>query len=297
MVDVTALLDEYSIEFKSSGKNVGVGWVEITCPFCSDPSFHLGINLKSSLFHCWSCGEKGHLTKLLIEILQINYYQAEELVREYSSDEQEEREEKSTKTKIEFPEGYTNILPELHKQYLLKRNFNPDFLQKKYSVGAVYQTGRFSYRIIIPVFMNKQIVNFTARDVSGLQKTKYLHYSNEEAVKPIKHCLYNLDSVIDRVIIVEGVFDSWRIGDGSVALLGAEFTIQQLNLLLQKEVKEAYILLDNDLTGINKAKKLGNVLSTFIPKVEILTLPDEIKDPADLKPEEVLKIKKEINFL
>lgn len=297
MIDITSLLDEHSVEFKTSGKNVGGGWVEVNCPFCYDPSFHLGINLKNGLFHCWVCGSKGHLSKLLTEILQINYYQAEELIKEYDSDELAKEEEKPPNPKIEFPEGYTNILPDLHKQYLIKRNFDPDFLQRKYSIGAVYQTGRFSYRVIIPIFLNKQIVNFTGRDVSGLQKTKYLHYHNDEAIKPMKHCVYNLDSVRDKAIIVEGVFDAWRIGDGGVALLGVEYTTQQLNLLLEKEIKEVYILFDNDPTGINKAEKLGNVLSTFIPKIEILTLKDEIKDPAELTPEEVIEIKEEINFL
>ena len=61
-VDTKALLDDLGIDYKLSGKNVTSGWIEVNCPFCGDPSYHLGIS-PTNLFHCWRCGEKGNLIK------------------------------------------------------------------------------------------------------------------------------------------------------------------------------------------------------------------------------------------
>ena len=57
MFDVISFLEEYNIDYTTSGKNVTSGWVEINCPFCGDdPSYHMGVNLSSGLYHCWICG-------------------------------------------------------------------------------------------------------------------------------------------------------------------------------------------------------------------------------------------------
>ena len=294
MFDVISFLESNNIEFKTTGKNVTSGWVELSCPFpsCNDRSFHLGINLKSGLFHCWVCGEKGGANKLVKELLDVNYYEAEKIIESFDTNKEFEEEIKSSITKLEIPKEFSYELPQLHRLYLLKRNFDPEYLQNKYKIMACYQQGRFSYRVMTPIFMNKELVNFTGRDVTDLQKTKYLHMHNEESVIPMKNCLYNIDFVKDKVIIVEGVTDVWRIGDGAVATLGVEYTTQQLNLLLEKELSEAYVLYDNDKVGKEKANKLANALSSFVPHVEILSI--DAKDPAELSDNDVLELRKDI---
>jgi len=293
MFDFQTIFEDWNIPYQTGGNNVSTGWIEITCPFCSDHSFHCGINLNSGLFHCWICGSKGHAKHLLKELLGITYNRATLLLEEHENIVNEQISSKIIKnTSIKIPKEFSNILPDLHKNYLLKRKFNPSYLQNKYKIMASHQIGRFSFRLITPVFINGQLVNFTARDVSGQQKVKYLHLHNEEAVIPMKNCLFNIDTVHDKIIICEGVFDVFRIGDGAVATMGIEYTPFQLNLLLEKELKEAYVLFDPDAN--KKAEKLANVLSSFIPKVEILTI--DVKDPAELSDQEALELKKEINF-
>lgn len=297
MIDIVSLLEDHSIGYATSGKNTSQGWAEVNCPFCSDPSFHLGINLSNGVFHCWVCGEKGGPEKLIQELLQVKYYDAKKLVEQYDIDTvQQEKITSTKKDKIEIPKEFIYELPELHKSYLRDRGFDPSYLQQKYNIMACYQLGRFSYRVMIPVIMSGEIVNFVGRDVTGKQKTKYLNMHNEEAVIPMKNCIYNIDSVQDKVILVEGVFDAWRLGDSAASLIGVEYTTQQLNILLEKEIKEAFILFDNDTTGIKKSEKLGNILSSFIPHVEIISLPDHVKDPAELSDEEAVRLKKELNF-
>ena len=64
--DVLAYLNDRCIDYKLGGKNVSYGWVGIACPFCGyDPSHHCGVNLEHKGFHCWICGEKGNLVRLI----------------------------------------------------------------------------------------------------------------------------------------------------------------------------------------------------------------------------------------
>ena len=57
--DIINYLENREIDYHKAGeKNVGKGWININCPFCDDPSWHLGINLKSKFFNCYICEQK-----------------------------------------------------------------------------------------------------------------------------------------------------------------------------------------------------------------------------------------------
>jgi len=297
MIDLVGLFDKIQIDYKKSGKNVSKGWLEIACPFpqCSDPGYHMGINLKRGSFHCWICGQKGSLITLLTKGLKIPYYQVKNLLQEFGDDEiyiPEKRKE------IEFhnilPAEATEVLPEPHKQYLINRGFDPTTIQKKYHVKACYTLGNYSYRLLIPVIKEGIVVNFTGRDISGIQKERYKTCPNEKALIPMKECIYNIDTVKKggQVIICEGAFDAWRMGDGAVATMGMEVTPAQIALLSNKKPFKAYILFDRNT--LKTSEKLANLMSLIGSKAEILCI--NKKDPAELTDEEAKNIRKEINF-
>lgn len=293
--DILSFLDDRDIEYQTSGKNVSKGWANISCIFCGENSNHLGISSTGG-FHCWVCGKDGSFPELVMEIDQCSFYSAIKILEPYKLDFVEEKEEpKPTVSHIEFPKGM-EPLTGLHRKYLIYRGFDPDELVKEYDLRAcLHLGGDFAYRIIIPVVVNEQIVTFTSRDITNRltkKQSKYKHLSNDKSILPIKDCLYNIDSVKDKCIIVEGVSDVWRIGAGSVALFGTEYTIRQLKLLFDKEIKEAYVMFDSDAT--KKAYRLGNILSTFVPKVELLVVSDG--DPAEMSIPEAIKLRKEIGF-
>lgn len=295
MIDIISILDEYNIEYRTTGKNVTRGWVEINCPFpqCSDPSYHLGINMKSGLFHCWICGEKGSMEKLVQKIAGVPSWKAKQITKDFDINFQEKEEEKSIVEKVEWPKGIEKGFPDMHRQYLKSRGFNPDFLIKKYQLKACLHLGdKFAYRIIVPVIIDGKIVSLVGRDITGKQQMKYWNLPNELSMIDTKDCLYNIDTVKDKVLIVEGIFDAWSVGDGCVATLGTEYTLNQLRLLYEKDVKEAFVMYDPDAT--KKAYKLGHTLSSFIPRVEVIELDD--KDPADMGKEKIIKLKKEIGL-
>jgi len=217
------------------------------------------------------------------------------LVEEYDINFHEEESLKRNSEQIIFPKGLEDSIPSLHKSYIKKRRFDPDEVIKKYQLKAYYHLGKeWAYRIVIPIFMNGEIVSFIARDVTNKQIPKYKNLSNEQSVVNVKNCLYGIDSIKKggKAILVEGIFDQWRVGDGSCAFLGVEYTNQQLFLLYEKELKEVYVMFDAD--AIKKAHKLGHILSTFVPKVEVIEL--DKGDPSDMTDEEINKLRKEIGI-
>ena len=298
MYDILSFLSEYSIPYKSSGKNVSTGWVEVKChaPLCNDPSEHLGINLSSGSFHCWKCGNKGNFYTLVSQLTKERRNKIEEIVAHFQIGLATKKQEHIKKTIQEeniLPKVLTK-LPNLHKEYLIERGFDPKEIQREYKIVAQYHTGDYSYRLIIPVFVEGKMVTFTSRDVTGEQKLKYKSCPNEKSIIPIKQCLYNIDSVQQggNILIVEGVFDVWRMGGSCIATFGTEVTKAQIYLLIEKELTNIYIMYDSD--AYKKSEQLAYKLSPFTKKVEVIKLSKE--DPANLSHQEALEIRKSLNI-
>jgi len=74
MSEVLQLLAEARIPIRDHGDNVGQGFVNICCPFCGEPRFHLGINLEEHWFKCLMCGQGGPWYSLA-RLLQQRYPQ------------------------------------------------------------------------------------------------------------------------------------------------------------------------------------------------------------------------------
>ena len=293
--DIQAYLEDRNILFHTEGKNVTEGWTNITCLWCDDLSNHLGVS-PNNLYHCWICGKKGSVLDIIRKIENCSYSKAESIVKEYSTLSPLTFEEK-IKEHIGPRRG--SILPKeagelttLHRDYLQQRNYNPDFLIEKYRLTACDFFGKYKYRIIVPVLMAGKVVNFTARDTTGRAKEPYLNCPNKEALIPMKDCLYNLDSVQDTALIVEGVTDVWTMGDGTVATMGTEFTQNQILLLHQKGIKKAAVMFDGAPVAIAIAHKLANTLSAIIPVVDVLEL--DSGDPGELSEEDVMDIRKRV---
>jgi hypothetical protein len=296
MFDAKAFLETYKIPYKTAGKNVARGWVGLRCPFrgCSDDSNHLGWKLSHPFqgsFHCWICGRKAPVPAPLIQaLLKIPFKTAEDIAKKFDDDLFPEKTEPRAAQLIK-PSGLTETLPTLHRQYLIGRGFDPDFLQAKYGILAGYLSGDFPYRVVVPVYQNKELVNYQGRDVSG-QQIKYKAWTNESSLLPLRECLYNIDNLKgNTAVIVEGVFDVWRIGDGAVGTFGTEFTTAQMkNLVFRGQpVERAFVMYDK--TAKKQANRLAHFLAPFIKEVEVLSLKDK-KDPGVLTDAEAQELRK-----
>jgi DNA primase len=287
-------LEDYDIYYRTSGDNVGRGWIGIDCPFpgCSAVKQHCGINMTSKCFSCFQCGEKGGLPKLIKQLLNISWADTYDIIRKYSGSPKIIAPPVSCETAqtVKLP-PYCSPLEGKAAAYLRKRNFDPKYIGNKYKVmrsGLV--SGKYSLRLIIPIFMGGKMVAYTSRDYTGLKSPKYRESPVAESVIPPKECLYNIDSVTGNyVIIVEGPMDVWRMGDGCVCLFTVTATKAQLELLqkLSSTVQRYIVLLD---PGTEKpAEKLARKIYPFAKELKVVTLLK--KDPAELTPQEAMNLK------
>lgn len=291
MFDIKSYLEQKQVQYWEGGKNVSRGWININCLFCNDPSNHLGINLEEQYCSCWQCGQAGPLN-LIVQRLEndCSLAQANTIMSKFPIIlEEYEEEEVNKPVGSILPSEAMPFLHNIHQEYLEGRGFIPSELIRDYKLHSCYTLGKWKFRIIAPIFLGGEIVSFQALDVTGKAKLKYKLCPNDKAVIPARHLLYNIDSVQSRVIIVEGITDVWRIGPGSVATFGIEFSREQIDLLRNRNLKSALVVFDGEEKAIQKAYKLaGNLF--FIPDVEVIELEDG-KDPDSLDEEEIKELK------
>ncbi len=302
--DTIEFLQDYNIDYQTKGKNVSSGWVEINCPFCDDPSKHCGINLDSLLFHCWRCGAKGDLVKLARELLNLSYKEVVDVLKKYDyyDDEKPKFElEIERERKLLLPKGLVSMKEKDHKlvrKYLESRNYDPDYLYETYNLMRIepFHIGNWKFRVMIPVVMNGKTVTMVGMDVIRKYEEvpKYRNLPNDFSLIPVKKCLYNIDTVKKGgcCIIVEGVTDVWRLGEGSIAIFGKQMTMEQIRLLKQKVLSNIVIILDPDAE--RQARELMDVLANTIDVSVQMLLMDQ-KDPSELTDEEVKDLKKLVN--
>lgn len=284
--NVIDYLDARGIPY-STGKNVSAGWVGIQCvyPLCDDTSNHLGINLQSGLHSCWKCGNKGGPEQLVMHMDQCDYGQAADVVRQYSSGPIAMDEDRIRLGSFMLPKFCSYEPHSIHASYLAVRGYDWQELVAHYDIrftGPVSYVdssrGKIHYRwrIIIPVYVDDVMVNFTSRDVTGTSEARYKSAPDEIAHTPGGDVVYNLDNVEpgSRIALVEGPFDVWRVGPGAVGMLGTVFTEPQLALISAKRPSRVYVLYDSGASDI--AQELGSRMARLVPRVDYLWM-----DPGD----------------
>ncbi len=167
-----------------------------------------------------------------------------------------------------------------------RRGFDPKYLIKKYGIvgtgpGESWNNISYELRIIIPIFFGGRIVSFQGRDITNQQKERYKACPVEKSVINCKQILYNLDNAKGKwVVVVEGILDVWRMGDGFVASFGTTMTSSQINLLNRRFDKITF-LFDSELEAQKKAGLYCAQLSSLGKNVELVQL-KKVRDPADL---------------
>lgn len=294
-MDIISYLSDSSIDYRESGDNTTRGWIEIHCPFddCNDSDMHMGVNLKSLKYKCWICGKKGYITDLIKIFEKCNYAKATKLVEKYSDGYIYNGYEREVRTSdnLWLPPGILKQWPDSYLDYLESRNFDSDKIIKEYKLMPLNNIGVYRFRILVPVFLNRQMVNWQAADiVRNESRIPYLSCPPEKAVTEINHCLYDIDRISDKAIVVEGVTDVWRLGIGAIATFTKNFTQEQILLLKKKGVKSVFVLYDSDAQKNNK--DLAFQLSSLINHVEYIKL--DKGDPADLTDKEARELKKDL---
>lgn len=256
MIDIIKFYEEHNIPFVTHGhKHARKGWVGTPCPFCSgNPGFHLGYCIDpeskyAGIFTCHRCGGKNTI-KVISRMTSLSQAEARKIIGKYSQGAEsrlrtilDKRKGPQKAGRCRLPVG-TEEMAERHRNYLIKRNFDPDKLERVWGLKGTGPTGPYKHRIIIPIYYQGRLVSYQGRDITGKSDLKYKACREEDEARDHKSFLYGLDKVPgDSIVVDEGVTDTWRLGPGSVAQFGVKFTAAQIRLLLP--FKRIFILFDS----------------------------------------------------
>ncbi len=238
-MDILQFYQDYGIRCMTEGhKHCRPGFVNTPCPFCTgNEGLHLSFNLTNNYFVCWRCGWHS-VPNTIAKLLNVNYQSAKEIAKQYGSYNSISTQAKVIIHKKAFRlPSHSLPLQKNHKQYLEKRGFDPDKLEKQWGLlgtGPVSTLDKLSYkhRIIIPFVWNNEQVSFDSRDITGKALNKYQACPLEREFIPHKEIIYgNPKSWGSIGICVEGPTDVWRMGDLSFATSGIKFTPKQIRTI------------------------------------------------------------------
>jgi ribosomal protein L37E len=288
--DVMSVLDHFGHDYKNSGKNVAAKDINICCPFCGEQKYHLGIRRDGSLLYCWSCGfvnekHKPSFIKLFMELEQVPYKKAFDLLQPFYVETQFETKTKNQKPKFlklpeecqSFDEPSDKAACQVALNYLKKRGFDETHIDT-YNLKFCSH-GYYAKRIIIPMYLKGELVNFTARSYVG-DNPRYLACRNDWSLVDKSEYVYGVDDFEgDECYLVEGPTDKWRLGFQSLALMTNKISHVQKNIIISLGIKELILLFDYNSYG--KAFIVAEDLSPFINRIKIVELGK--KDVADCK--------------
>lgn len=279
MFNALQFVKDYNIDYRLSGKNISSGMLGVCDPFSSsDTNYHGAFSLTHGTYYSWHSGAHK-LHDVIIELLGVSKSQAFKLIKEYST-ESYTSEQISTKSRFVISD---EPLHACHRNFLRSRGFNAQYLEDKYDLRSD------ASRLIIPVYYNRRIVSYQERDV------RFKFYKScplEIAIMNNKDIFYNLDNVFgDKVVVVEGVFDVYRLGDNSVCSFGTSVTTSQI-ALLAKRFKKVIMFFDPEPDAQKKAEKVASELEmmgvdTHVEKEYCSSC--GVDDPAELSQSEADK--------
>lgn len=303
------LEEEIGIETSVKGNNIGTGWIGIQCPFCNDESNHFGIRLADLRCACWKCGSHS-FTSLIIELTDCSQAKARQLQKEMVAGSPVDNDLSTrtnppndsdyyyyTRSSTILPPESTKVLPDLHKDYLRRRNFHPHRISRKYDLQAVHSTGRYKFRLIIPIYQTRRLVSFTTRAIFDEMTPKYLNPTIREVELSPKQVVYNIDNLITGhdAIILEGVTDVWRFGNGAIATNGVHYTQRQLLLIIEKKIRNAYVMFDNEEKAQIRGEEVCRLIYPFCESVEQIS-PEIHNDLGEFSPNQIHELKKMLKF-
>lgn len=253
---------------------------------------NLEINTRTGLWHCWVCGERGNLPRLVMLTQGVPYKQAIDVISEYGSilDIASMRKR-----------GLAQLDAILHPP---RHNFETVDITR-YRKGKSWwwyngiPFGRFSRetverfclgydgvskRAVIPVRAEGKWVGIIRRAVNQTQRPRYLYSKGFDR----RHVLYGLSHIAagyDNAVVVEGAKDALRAheyGFGNfVATLGTGLTREQLALLADR-FDEVTVFCDNDAAGHIAQFKMCQDLADCVPRVFVVQWRTHRKDPNEL---------------
>ena len=299
--DVLSYLRQHRIPFVTEGPDTSPGWLSVTCPFphgrgIKDHGQHGGFNIKGAYYSCWICGWHP-LEDVVMALSRIPYHEACHLVQDYQVANpgkgliKIERPVAGVQGPLQWPLGSGPLLAH-HKQYLAGRGYDPDYLEEYYQLKGTGPTGPYAYRIIVPVIIDGIMVSYQGRDWTRKQELPYKACAKEAELRDHKTVIYNFDHCPGpAVVVVEGVFDTWRLGDNCCCTFGIGWTLSQA-MFIAERFSKTFILFDPEPKAQRKAKGLVRALGAL--GVDAKRVNIEHGDPGDMSIDESKKLMEDL---
>lgn len=294
MIDLRALGRDYGIPVIDSGHHhCSTGWIQTHCPFCSPGSgYHLGYNLQKGNWSCWRCGP--HKTWDVLTAMLGGTAAAALAWRKYRGEPERVLHTKKPRRRTVWTPPGMRPLGRRHLRYLRGRWFDPDKLVKEWDLtGTEHLSGpKWNWRITFPIrTQDGRVVAYGGRAIVDGRKPKYRLPSDAQIAASPQSLLYGIDRVKgDSIVVVEGPSDVWRLGAGSVALLGVGWTEEQAVQI--KRFRRRFIMMDPDSAGRRRGEELADWLGMFSGETEIIE--GLSSDPGGLLQREADRIMEEL---
>lgn len=304
--DLTSFCDAQNVMYVVEGKNVSSSgeYLGINCPFCGDTGFHGGWRYADAGFTCWRCGY--HSTKDLLQMLIPGHPHPYTVLNQYGGVDNQAAVTKLMEhsVKPELKINYDLVALDLpgttmdwyHRQYLAERGYDADKLEVDYHLLGTTPAYKYGSRIVIPIYYQNSVVSWQTRAIDKRSSLRYITAKPEEERIFHKHLLYNIDKCVgDSVIVVEGVFDVFRLGPNNVcASFGTSFLPEQL--LHLKNKRRVFMLFDtDDLRAQQKARTAASMLQSLgVQEVYNVDLGAGQGDPGDLDDDQASYLVKQL---
>jgi len=185
----------------------------------------------------------------------------------------------------------------------LRRGLDPDRVRAEF--GEQYETPghapELPNRLIAPLYIGGAAVSWQARAMAPNcpKPMRYHTCPPDREVVYHKSTVYGLDAVRgDTGVVVEGLFDCWKLGPGAVHTFGVSWLPAQL-AVLAKRFRRLFVMYDSkgEADPLGDAQRQGRMLAeaASLLGVEAYAVDAEnAKDPGDLPLEEARSLMKEL---
>ena len=218
-------------------------------PFTQHHKPKLQVNIQTGKWHCWVSNQGGHNLYQLFKKAGAGYNEFKELNKLLGDVSFYKKQDDDTPDAVRLPQEYkslsdpfdTSLIKEHAIRFLRKRGITKEDITR-YNLGYC-QSGKYNNRIIIPSYDSKGQLNyFVGRDFYS-SNFKYMNPPNV-AKDVIGFDLYVNWSL--PIILVEGVFDAMSVKSNSIPLFGKTILPKLYKKIVEKKVKDIFIILDSD---------------------------------------------------
>lgn len=237
----------------------------VLCPFHSDTTPSMNLDLETGLYYCFSCQDGGDIFKFYMRQHACSFTVAKNAICG------NDKTPVLTETEVEI--AHNNLLKSeiLQKILFVKRGWTLEIIKK-------YKLGWTDERVYIPIYDNNNIlVNIRKYDILHKSKDKFKGVQGYNQIR-----LYPVGSLeYDKIIIFAGEPDcllALQLGLPAITFTGGEGVFTE-SLLTYFKDKIVYICYDIDPKGKMASRLLSEKMMNHAKETYVITLPEKILPP------------------